>query len=44
MNPIPVAEVVAFSVYSLNFVAASVAVSYLSYRYIESPFLRHKPK
>ena len=30
--------------YSSGVLAAAVAASYLSYRYIESPFLRHKPK
>jgi peptidoglycan/LPS O-acetylase OafA/YrhL len=34
----------AFSVYLLGVLPAAVAVSYLSYRYIESPFLRRKPK
>ena len=34
----------AFSGYSFGVLAAAVAVSYLSYRYVESPFLRHKPK
>ena len=34
----------AFSGYSFGVLAAAVAVSYLSYRYIESPFLRRKPK
>lgn len=35
---------VAFSAYSFGVLAAAIAVSYLSYRCIESPFLRHKPK
>jgi peptidoglycan/LPS O-acetylase OafA/YrhL len=34
----------AFLGYSFGVLAAAVAVSYLSYRYIESPFLRYKPK
>lgn len=34
----------AFSVCSFSVLAAAVPIAYLSYRYIESPFLRRKPK
>jgi peptidoglycan/LPS O-acetylase OafA/YrhL len=34
----------AFLGYCFSVLAAAVGVSYLSYRYIESPFLRYKPK
>jgi peptidoglycan/LPS O-acetylase OafA/YrhL len=33
-----------FLVYAVTLFAVSVAISYLSYRFIESPFLRQKPK
>lgn len=33
-----------FAGYAAFVLAVSLALSYLSYRYIESPFLRHKPK
>ncbi len=34
----------AFSGYTLAILAVVLTLSYFSYRYIESPFLRHKPK
>jgi len=34
----------AFSVYVFAFLAAAIAVAYISYRCIESPFLQYKPK
>lgn len=33
-----------FSLYALATLAVSCAVSYLGYRFVEAPFLRHKPK
>jgi peptidoglycan/LPS O-acetylase OafA/YrhL len=34
---------IVFSAYALGLLVASIIISYLSYRYIESPFLRRKP-
>lgn len=34
----------AFAVYGFVALAATTLVSYLSFRFIESPFLRRKPK